>query len=444
MLEQNKNKLHVIRSTKHHLSFSNAGRTDMLEKFISDYQEAIKYYTDYLWNNELTYPNSKQETVIFNVSKNLLQCPPYMDYNALSFKTSLSGRALSSAATQACGMVKSAVEKRRKQLWKLEELKKDNKNTKKLEEKIEKFPLVKPGMPNEFKLELSSKCALFEVSEKSTYFEGWIKLKSLGEQYGRIYLPIKWHKQANKFKNKLGFSMLGSFLLSKDYIDIRWEKYVEKKTKGIKVGCDSGITEMLATTDNQKISKHPHGWSYNKCLQVCARRKKGSKGFQRAEDNRENYINWEINQRNFSNISEFKLENNSWLHFKSNKGRFLYHHSYGLIKRSLQRACELNGVRFTEVPCAYRSQRCNSCGWVQKNNRKAKDFYCLKCGHYDDADHNSAKNQLVDLPRITEAFRGKKMNKDGFFWLITGIVLESGQEYRVPDALEEKILYNFP
>jgi hypothetical protein len=44
-----------------------------------------------------------------------------------------------------------------------------------------------------------------------------------------------------------------------------------------------------------------------------------------------------------------------------------------------------------------------------QNNRKKKDFYCGKCGNYDDSDKNSSKNQLVELPYITQELMEKKL-----------------------------------
>ena len=40
----------------------------------------------------------------------------------------------------------------------------------------------------------------------------------------------------------------------------------------------------------------------------------------------------------------------------------------------------------------YTSQRCNSCGYISRKNRKGSEFHCIKCGHKDGADFNASKN----------------------------------------------------
>jgi IS605 OrfB family transposase len=40
----------------------------------------------------------------------------------------------------------------------------------------------------------------------------------------------------------------------------------------------------------------------------------------------------------------------------------------------------------------YTSQRCNSCGHIDRKNRNRGEFCCIKCGHTDGADQNASKN----------------------------------------------------
>ena len=47
---------------------------------------------------------------------------------------------------------------------------------------------------------------------------------------------------------------------------------------------------------------------------------------------------------------------------------------------------------FIKVPCAYSSQECSECGYVDASNRPTQEsFLCLKCGYLDHADTNAAK-----------------------------------------------------
>ena len=40
-----------IKTSKHSLSELNIGKKNKLKEFISDYQNAVNYYVNYLWNN---------------------------------------------------------------------------------------------------------------------------------------------------------------------------------------------------------------------------------------------------------------------------------------------------------------------------------------------------------------------------------------------------------
>lgn len=101
-----------------------------------------------------------------------------------------------------------------------------------------------------------------------------------------------------------------------------------------------------------------------------------------------------------------------------------------IIRDKLKSKCEEEEVLLTLQPSAYRSQRCFSCGWICKANRKGKQFRCLKCGHVCDADLNAAKNLSLDLPKVSYALRNQKLNLKGFFWKSQGFSFD-GEEFTV-------------
>jgi transposase len=97
------------------------------------------------------------------------------------------------------------------------------------------------------------------------------------------------------------------------------------------------------------------------------------------------------------------------------KSTFLNSFPYPLIKTKLQDRCQQIGVLFVEQSCMYRSQRCSSCGFVLKKNRKGKTFKCFNCHMTMDADLNAARNHLVNLPPIfTKVSKESVLN--GWFW----------------------------
>jgi putative transposase len=66
------------------------------------------------------------------------------------------------------------------------------------------------------------------------------------------------------------------------------------------------------------------------------------------------------------------------------------------------------GGELVEVNPKYTSQRCNSCGAIDKESRKAKKYKCTSCGFEIDADLNAAKN-ILDLGKGLWSINKKKV-----------------------------------
>ncbi len=65
---------------------------------------------------------------------------------------------------------------------------------------------------------------------------------------------------------------------------------------------------------------------------------------------------------------------------------------WGQLDQMLEYKCR----RVIKVPAQYTSQRCNACGYTDKDNRKTQSkFKCMSCGHADHADLNAAANILA-------------------------------------------------
>ena len=94
----------------------------------------------------------------------------------------------------------------------------------------------------------------------------------------------------------------------------------------------------------------------------------------------------------------------------------------------------LNGVRLDETSNVYRSQRCNSCGFVHKSNRLGEMFKCKSCGHTDNADLNAAKNHRDKLWDLPFRLRHSPNKSTGFFWKSDGLFDVNGLELIVPVA----------
>jgi predicted RNA-binding Zn-ribbon protein involved in translation (DUF1610 family) len=63
-----------------------------------------------------------------------------------------------------------------------------------------------------------------------------------------------------------------------------------------------------------------------------------------------------------------RIESRAWTNEQKHKDRFDFKASAA-------------GVRREQINSAYTSQTCPQCGYLDKANRKADVFQCLKCGH---------------------------------------------------------------
>jgi transposase len=223
------------------------------------------------------------------------------------------------------------------------------------------------------------------------------------------------HRHSNKL-SKTG-TMLGSFLISKDTVDFRWEiSLPDKKNKGIIVGGDTGKNTIL-TLSNEKTTdqtKDKHGHNLVSIINKLSRKKKGSKGFEKTQKHRTNFINWSIKQLNLNDIKEIRLEKVKNIFYKNKYSRNMSHWVNSEIEHAIEKACDLNGVHLVYQNSTYRSQRCSHCGLVRKSNRVGKLYKCKGCGLHLDADLNGAKNHAIELPNIPVNLRHLKLNRKGF------------------------------
>ncbi len=331
-------------------------------------------------------------------------------------------------------MVNAATKKHRKRLHMLAKLQREWKDTKYLQCKIENNPPVKPNTER-IKVELDKRFVDFR---QGNHFDFFVQIDHIGNKR-RIRLPIKMTRVSNKW-NREG-RLKQSIRLSTTTLTLYFE--VEKTgISGTKVvGADQGKITCLSLSDSQVTKKNNHGHDLNSILKTMARRKKGSKGFQRAQEHRKNYINWSINQLNFNDIKEVRYERIMNLRKGKSTNREMSHWTYSQIKDKLIRHGEVKGFKVTEQDNKFMSQRCSQCGWVHKQNRKAKTFKCTNanCNYLADSDLNAACNHSVELIELPWSAWSEHWNRTtGFFWYCDSYVLI--QESTVPVARENGVL----
>lgn len=411
----------MIRSTRHNLTYANAGKRSLVREFISEYRRVAGIILDDMWNNGYSW-NTPEGELTFNVSQNKLDHPRYIDYSGFDIETTLSARALSSLVTQLCGVIGASVEKQRKRLYQYETTPSEA-----LAEAIAENAPVKPDI-SRLNPELSSKCA--DIQKADGEFEYFLRLKSIGSCFGHINLPLKAHLHSRKFKV---WTLKNSFLITENYVNLRWEKESVLKQEGTTVGCDQGLKDVVTLSDGTTSPKrNKHGKSLDSITLALSKCKKNSKRFHRKQDERKNFINWSVNQLNLTDIRQINLEEIANICYKKHTSRLLRHWTNTLIRDKIIRKCEELGVRVQMQKSTYRSQRCSCCGVVRKSQRKGKVYKCRECGLEIDSDLNAALNHEIDLPDIPIDLCREKRNRKGFYWLPEGFFDLSRVELRVP------------
>jgi hypothetical protein len=409
----------MIRTTSHTTKFSNPGKLEKLNEFINEYRRVSKLILDQIWENGYSW-EFNGNVYQFDVNQDKLDHPSFIDYKKFDIQTDFSARVLNSIVMQLCGVIGASVEKQRKRLYQY------SKTPNKLLEK--KIFVNKPQKPNLDKLnpELSSNC--INIMRVEGEFDFFLRLRSLGKKYSKISIPIKSHKHSKKYKE---FELKNSFLVNEKYVNLRWEKKVEKRTEGLTIGCDQGKTDVT-TFSNSVIPPrfNAHGKSLGSIMIALSKCKKGSKRFARKQEERKNFINWSLNQLNFDNVKQINLEKVWNIGYKNRTSRLMSHWTNTLIRDKLKRLCEELGVQVKEQCCTYRSQRCSSCGMVRKSQRKGK-FYKCECGFEIDADLNAALNHEIELPDVSWELRREQRNRKGFYWLPEGFFDLSRVEFGV-------------
>ena len=211
-----------------------------------------------------------------------------------------------------------------------------------------------------------------------------------------IFTPLKSTQHFNKLRSR--GTLKGSFRLSKKGITFFVDVQPQQNNSSSSLGVDIGIVDTIATSDGHKTGSDRHRHTLSSILQKLARRKKDSNGFRRAQTHRTNFINWSVNQINLNGVKDVIIENLKDMRRGKKIERFRSSWTYSKIFDKIEQRCEELGVRVQRVSPRNTSRQCSSCGSIDVQNRKGKNFKCLACGFEFDADLNAARNIL---------FRGK-------------------------------------
>jgi len=114
--------------------------------------------------------------------------------------------------------------------------------------------------------------------------------------------------------------------------------------------------------------------------------------------------------------------------FDINNGRLIKLLNLSSIKNRIINIAHRHQINISFIHPEYTSQTCNSCGCINRKNRKTQEkFKCVNCGHLDNADFNSACNIRDRL--LLDVLRVKFLNINSF------------SEYKTKDFKKESIKF---
>ena len=411
----------MILSSKIKITDQNTNKIDQLEMLHVEYVRVLRLLIDSYWD----YYNLDH----YDYKKHgLRKWKYYPSIPTLKLDPILSARMIKCAKTQAIGMIKGVTSKLDKLFYVLElEQNKPVPNKDKiasLQRVIQKKrKITKPYVSDKTPMELDS-IVFKKVDNKTKSFDSvyqlqciWSKdYKKKNKLTNKINLVVKSHRHNNKLAG-LGKEMT-SFLVTPTHFNIRYDIKTPKVKKGITAAIDQGISYCITMVDEtgniQQSVPCNHKHTLKSILSKMKRKKKGSNNFSNCQDHRTNYVNWAINQLDLTGIKEIRLEGLRDISRSRRTSRFLNSFPYVEIRTKLQKVCALSGVRLVEQSNMYRSQRCSSCGFVRKDNRKGDVFCCKGCGHTEQADVNAAKNHLANITEINSY--NPLSRTTGFYW----------------------------
>ena len=263
--------------------------------------------------------------------------------------------------------------------------------------------LVKPTH-NCKSMHVSSNIARLETKKNSKLFDCWLHVQSVGfepltGQSVILNLPVKLHKHYHKLSQISGSTRCNDYIIHENYVQLAFEIETGKKLKSDRcIGVDTGIKTLAAVSTGQRfgrdiepiinsIKRCKHGSNHQKSLRRSLKQRIDEVAIELFDNVQPTLVVVE-NLKGLSNGTKVKrcLTRN----MRRSVGAWVYR--YWLDR--LQRECELRRSRFRFVNPKHTSQRCSSCGFIDRRNRSGEMFQCRKCNHTENADTNASRNIL--------------------------------------------------
>lgn len=181
------------------------------------------------------------------------------------------------------------------------------------------------------------------------------------------------------------------------------------RENGAALGVDIGLNKLVSDSNGNH-----YGTEFKAIRDKIRRSKPKSKARYRHFAERENYINFIVNQLPWLLLSILGVENLTGMKLGKQKNRgktfrkAIAPWTYRRVLERIGHKAQENRVHLVAVPPAYTSQTCPVCGRCEKENRSNERFACVGCGHNADADHVGARNVLAAALRSVESLGLKR------------------------------------
>jgi IS605 OrfB family transposase len=386
------------RKSEHILDFATGYKRNKLDDFFAEYKRVVNCFIDLYWEMD--------------------RLPPQTNTTHYSQIDSwLLGKAMKCAGNQALQNIRSrrkeekdlldkaykrvyrkAINKGKK--WDLVAKRKTQWMKGKTFRKRASKPVFK-----EDTITLNSDLCHIQDNKKASHFDMWIRIGSVFGNRFSLILPTKKHWHYNDCM-KQGFETKKSITLWKSprghyYVRLYHEKQVEETPKeGKVVGIDVGVNKLMSTSENKF-----HGTKLTEKIDKLNRRKQGSRNWRQTIAEIKHYIDYEIKQLSWDNLSALVLEDlsvKSMMKIKDKKDKYfgkekrkkIGHWNIRHLTQRIMEKCEMYRVHLAFVPPQYTSQRCSKCGEIHAESRRKELYECVACGYTCDADYNASLNIL--------------------------------------------------
>lgn len=232
----------------------------------------------------------------------------------------------------------------------------------------------------------------FSLSEKNNNsFDIWLVFTLPNNSKKQIAIPMKKTKHMRDLE-KRGYQIKPDYVRiysDNNKIQLVFEKNIVPKTQGNSIGIDIGASSAFSLSSGFiETASKPYLESAS-CLHW------GSKNANRYMKRWENEIDYQIKYNiPWGNIKFMAVEKLTDMKRYKRNGKYLSRWSPTYIMNRIKLTAEEYGISLMEVKPAYTSQRCSSCGNIDKKSRNGKKYKCVECKYEIDADVNGAKNIL--------------------------------------------------